>query len=245
MRNISIISLGWLGLELYHKLSKDGFNVSGSFHTSPKNVASEFQFDINMTSTHAKLDTADIIILNIPPSKITKDVNLINLISKYFHKKIIFISSTSVYGFQGDVNEYTCPIPHTLNGKRLLGWENFIKDKVPNFQIVRSAGQFGPKRHPGKLLSGRSRISGGNQFINLISQKDLLDIIYMAILSPKNRTINAVNNHHPTKEAFYRDYCQSHQLPEPDFLQEPLNKYKKVNTIYKDYEVTSDLNQGN
>lgn len=242
MKKVSILSLGWLGTAIYKRLSQKGFELSGSFNSTPKELANEFKFDINTNELSNFILQSDIVIFNIPPSKIVDDAQLIRFIKKIAHKKLIFISSTSVYGHQGSVNEKTKPIPETINGKRLLKWEQAIQEQVAHYQIIRSAGQFGPGRHPGKSLSGRTDLSGGNQFINLISQVDLLDIIDLSLQDTNSKIINAVNTHHPLKKDYYQGYCELHKLVIPHFSEEQNLNSKKVNTIYKDFEMNSDLN---
>jgi len=244
MQKVTIISLGWLGVATYKHLEHLGFKVSGSYNSKSKDLAGEFKFDINKEYQNSFISDSDIIILNIPPSKITNDDNFLKLIKENVAKKIIFISSTSVYGMQGSVNELTEPLPLTKSGIRLLEWENYILKNVPSYQIIRSAGQIGPNRHPAYSLSGRKDITGGNQYINLISQKDLLDIITKSINSDKSRIINASNTNHPIKKVYYTQYCKDINLPLPTFNEENVIEYKKINTIHKEFEINTTLTKG-
>lgn len=240
MESIAIVSLGWLGLALYNKLEAD-FKVLGTYLTCPKNVKNQITFDINNDSIPSEILDSDIIIICLPPSKITSDEDLYRFLSPLKNKKIIFISSTSVYGMQGNVNEQTTPVPETSNGKRLLEWENYIVDNCPRYQIIRSAGQYGPARHPGRFLAGRENISGKNQSINLISQNDLLEIIEKSISSDDFQVINAVSTQHLNKEDYYKDYCLRNNLIPPQFSEETSQHDKIVDTIYPKYLVTTSL----
>ena len=244
MQRITIISLGWLGLALYKELEALEYEVSGSYNTIKKNVKNEFKFDINKEFDKGVFPKLETLIINLPPSKITNKENLHKLIFKNNNKQIIFISSTSVYGMQGDVDETTPPNPETKNGERLLEWENFIQDNVKNYQIIRSAGQFGAGRHPAKFLSGRDNIPGGNKCINVISQKDLLKIILKSIKSQNSQIINATNTNHPTKEEYYTQCCKNMDLPLPNFIYDEKNEYKRIHTIHKDYEINNILTKG-
>jgi len=241
MEKVTIISLGWLGLALYQRLEVLGYEVSGSYNSVTKNVKNEFKFDINKETQNKYIVDSDIVVINLPPSKITNNKIFLKFIADNSNKKIIFISSTSVYGMQGDVDETTTPIPVTKNGIDLLEWERFIQKNVNNFQIIRSAGQFGAGRHPANFLSGKENISGGNKCVNMISQEDLLEIIIKSIKSEKSQVINATNTSHPTKKEYYTQCCKAMGLPVPSFIDDETNDYKKINTIYKQYEINSTL----
>ncbi|MDO1499384.1 hypothetical protein Q2T40_03905 [Winogradskyella maritima] len=70
-------------------------------------------------------------------------------------EKIVFVSSTSVYGeIHGEVDEDTPPNPSTESGKQLTEAEKIFKD-VKNFEttIIRFGGLIGPDRHPVTMLS--------------------------------------------------------------------------------------------
>lgn len=139
--SITIISLGWLGCALYKDLQSCGLSVSGAYHNSPKKFDSEYKFDINNDLDHKYIQECKTIIFNLPPSVIESDDNLFSFLERNKMKKILFISSTSIYGKQGHVNEKTIPMPESKNGKRLLATEKFIKKNVKSYKIIRSAGQ--------------------------------------------------------------------------------------------------------
>lgn len=240
MEKVTIISLGWLGTALYNKLESE-FDVLGTYFNSPKNGKNQIPFDINNNLVPKEILDSDVVIFCLPPSKIISDKHLYRFISPLKNKKIIFISSTSVYGMQGNVNENTIPNPETMNGKRLLEWENYIVANCPSYQIIRSAGQYGPARHPGRFLAGRENISGKNQSINLISQNDLLEIIEKSISSSDFQVINAVSTQHLNKENYYKDYCLRNNLIPPQFSEETSKLDKIVDTIYSEYLVTTSL----
>ena len=231
-------------MALYHKLKENGESVSGSYHSSPKKLSHEYKFDINADAVPGDISNADIVLLNLPPSKITSEEHFDSFLNQLSHKEIIFISSTSVYGNQGDVDETTLPLPETENGKRLLNWEQKIQNLFKRYQIIRSAGQYGGERHPGKFLSGREDIQGGMDIINLISQKDLIDIIIKAMGLKESSIINAVNTHHPVKKDFYTKYCIHNHLPLPHFKTEVSTNSKKITTKYKEFEISTNLIKG-
>lgn len=240
MKKITIISLGWLGSALYNKL-KPEFAVLGTYFSETKKVNNQLQFDINSEFIPSEILQSDIIIICLPPSKIKSDDQFCQFLTQFKHKKLIFISSTSVYGMQGHVNELTSPIPETLNGKRLLLWENYIRENCDDYQIIRSAGQYGPGRHPGRFLTGKKNISGIDQSINLISQEDLIILIVKCLNNKESKTINAVSTEHLNKKEYYVDYCKRHELETPEFSSESHGLDKVVDTLYPEYRVTTSL----
>lgn len=131
--------------------------------------------------------------------------------------KIIFISSTSVYGdHQGSVNEETVAEPDTEGGKILVEQENYFRG-FKNSAIVRFGGLFGNGRHPGKFLSGRKNLEGAQRPVNLVHQKDTVGFVKTVIERNLTGTFNLVHPEHPTRENYYQDFCHRHQLPLPEF----------------------------
>lgn len=242
MAKIGIIPLGWLGLALSKELISKGHEVIGTYFSHAKDEVNSFQYDINNPKAKLSLlDDMNVIIINIPPSKTNSLDTLKDLIKNFKHKKIIFISSTSVYGMQGHVDERVKPTPDSPNGKFLLEIEDFLMENHSDFVVIRSAGQYGEGRHPGKYLSGKENIKGANLPINLISQKALIKIIIDTIDEKDIKIINAVNNHHPQKIQYYTQFCEEHKIPAPVYAPELQVSYKKVDTYHDRYMINSPL----
>jgi hypothetical protein len=238
--NIVILSLGWLGSSLVKKLESD-WVIKGAYYSSKKNIMNEFYFDINSVGSCQQIESANIIIFAIPPSKINSVECFNYFLNTLKNQKIIFISSTSVYGEQGEVNEKTIPIPNTQNGHFLLECEKLIS-KRSRYCIIRSSGQYGDERHPGKSMAGKLKNFGINERINLIDLESLLDIIEKNIVSDKYKVINAVNINHPLKSEFYQIYSNLNHLKSPviKIIEKEIN-YKVINTLYSDFKVKKIL----
>ena len=238
--NIVIIALGWLGESLYDDLESKNINVSGSYFSNKKNKLNEFHFNYNSHEFPKQMSEANVIIFNLTPSTIkntdTFKKFLNNLKSS---QKLIFISSTSVYGQDGNVDEYTEPIPQSDNGKLLKHCEELVLDREKSV-VIRPAGLYGNNRHPGKYLSGKSDIKGANSSINLIDIDSLKAIIIDAIKSEENRVINAVNIQHPQKKSFYTKYCEKNNLKKPEFSNIK-TRNKTVSTRIEKYKVSTPL----
>lgn len=241
-KKVSIISLGWLGQELYKNLEKQGYKVFGTYHNSPKGFSNELQYDFNNDDIPPEVLNSDFIVFNLPPSKITNIERLDFFIKRLSNQKLIFISSTSVYGSQGNVDESTPPKPETKNGIFLFESEELIKKCMKSYFIIRSAGQIGGDRHPGRFLSGRKNLDGGKSLVNLVSRIDLIEIINKVILKNENIIVNAVNSSHPTKKDYYTKYCEDNKLPIPHYHDADQGSENKViSTRYNEFFVSTKL----
>ncbi|ASV29860.1 SDR family oxidoreductase [Maribacter cobaltidurans] len=247
---IGVIGCGWLGLPLAIQLKEQGYTVKGTTTSRDKiNTLSKSSITpslIQISETEIEGDIADflkstdILVVNIPPrlrGKGTKEnyVSKIALLIKEIEistvSKVLFVSSTSVYGNdQGEVNEETQPMPTSESGKQLLKTEKLIRDNI-HFEstIIRFAGLIGPDRHPVTMLSGRTNLSGGDAPTNLIHLDDCIGIITTII--EKNgwgELINGVNPEHPTKREYYAQMALKKNLQAPEYQENKGNNHKKI-----------------
>ena len=246
MKQISILGCGWLGLPLAKSLIEKGFSVKGS-KTSVEKVSvlensgiQAFQILLNENQIDGEinsfLENSEILIIDIPPklrenSKedfVQKIQNLIPFIEKSTLKKIVFISSTSVYadlpldcarGDKNKVTEETIANPETESGKQLLKTENLLQSNL-NFKttVIRFGGLIGENRHPIYILAGRKNIENPDAPINLIHQSDCIGIIKSIIEQECwNETFNAVAPFHPSRKDYYTEKAAQFNLPIPEF----------------------------
>ncbi len=240
MTKISIIALGWLGSSLYNSLTRQGYKAVGSFHSSSKGKKHEVYYDFKQLTLPDQLLNTDILVFNLTPSTI-KSLSLFQSFLGQTKQRIIFISSTSVYGQTGVLTEKETPIPKTQNGKLLYACEKELLTRK-NTTIIRPGGLYGQDRHPGKYLSGKTNISSAHAAINLISNNDLIKIIEMAIKTPRYQIINAINSNHPTKKEYYTHYCKKHGLTPPSFELESQQKgHKIIQTIHEELVINTSL----
>lgn len=236
---ISIIALGKLGTLLYKKLAPR-YNVMGSFYSIKKGVSNEFFFDFNDEIIPNELDDLDILIFNLTPSVINSIKKFKNFIDKTSPKRFIFISSTSVYGEQGHVDEDSPTIPQSESGKLLKLCEDYLIQSSSNYLIIRPGGIVYHNSHPAKYLSGKNINMFKGERVNLIQVDDLVDIVANNLLS-SYKIINAVNINHPLKIEYYTNYCLLNNLDIPNFIEFEKEKLKVVDTKYKKLKVFGDL----
>jgi nucleoside-diphosphate-sugar epimerase len=238
MTQISILGCGWLGLPLAKTLLGNEFSVKGSTTSTDKISVLEnsgiqaFMVALSendiLGNTNEFLENSTILIIDIPPklrgnSKenfVAKIKTLIPFIEKSTIKKVLFISSTSVFGEDNlIVTEETIPNPDTESGKQLLESEQLLQNNS-NFKttVLRFGGLIGEDRHPIKFLAGRKNIENPNAPINLIHQNDCIGII-LKILERNswNETFNAVTPFHPSRKEYYTQKAIDLHLDLPEF----------------------------
>lgn len=237
-KSVGILGCGWLGFPLAISLIDKGYQINGST-TSPDKIdklknAGINPFLISFFETkvegdiHKLLSSIEILIINLPPKlrgenkeSFVKKMRLLQDEIKFARvKKVIFVSSTSVYGdISGDVSESTTPQPCSESGKQLLAIENrFRGDHNLSTTIIRFGGLVGPERHPVNILSRRREIKDGNHSVNLIHLNDCIGII-TAILENSwwNEILNGVFPNYPSKEEYYTNKAKKLGLRKSKF----------------------------
>lgn len=258
MKQISILGCGWLGFPLAKDLIKNGYLVNGST-TSESKISILENAEINpflvtlesesvSESINDFLDKSEILIIDIPPKLrgnnsdsgnssrkifVEKIKTLIPSIEKSIVKKVLFISSTAVYGNENDlITEDTIPNPETESGKQLLLAEAILQ-KNKNFEttILRFGGLIGEDRHPVKFLAGKENLENSDAPVNLIHQIDCIRIIIEIIDQSKwNEVFNAVAPFHPTREDYYTQKAVDRNFPLPKFSAEKSNINKTISS---------------
>ncbi|WP_282159869.1 SDR family oxidoreductase [Ulvibacterium marinum] len=248
-KSIAIMGCGWLGLPLAKSFVDEGYSVHGSTTSEEKLPVLEKEgiqpFLISLSEEGPKgpvlhfLKDVDSIIINVPPklrggnreNYIEKIRGLYNAVKASSVQKIVFVSSTSVYGdIDGEVTEDTLPKPHTESGRQLLTTEDiFRNDNQLYTTVVRFGGLIGPKRHPVTMLSGRTGLANGAAPINLIHLDDCIAILKKIVVQGWwNEVFNAVYPDHPPKAEYYSMEARKRGIPVPDYSEDSVQKGKKV-----------------
>ncbi|MGI4749076.1 MAG: SDR family oxidoreductase [Janthinobacterium lividum] len=230
-KNIGILGCGWLGFPLAKCLLNKGWQVKGSTTMPAKipllQIAGIEAFLIQADTEigfQSSFFNVDILFLNIPPSRKTgqngyldKMQKLLTTIQKSAIKKVVFISSTSVYGeVCREVTEAEPTVPSELAQAEML----FLSAKNLATTVIRFGGLFGPDRNPGRFFRDKNSIPNGLSPVNLIHLQDCLGLIEAVLNQPKNGIYNAVAPTHPTKKDFYSKAILKMGLAAPEFLEE-------------------------
>lgn len=238
-KTIGVLGCGWMGLPLAKALLDTDHRVYGSTTSEEKlaDLDKEGIIPFKIVLGEDKIDgpistflaPLEILIINVPPKlrgkhkeNYVQKMKLLNSeILKSGIKKIVFVSSTSVYGnVEGEVTENTAVNPVNESGKQLLAVENlFKKTKKLQFAILRFGGLIGPERHPVMFLAGRMGLENGKEYVNLIHLNDCIGmILYILENDYWNETYNGVFPHHPEKSVFYTSEALKRGLSAPQYV---------------------------
>lgn len=278
MNSISILGCGWLGFPLATSLLTKGYNIKGSSTTKATldtlKAAGIMPFQIQLEEHKIVGNVAEflhqttVLIIAIPPGLrgeivasqtlnfVNKIKTLIPFIEKSSVRKVLFVSSTSVYGDSTirpnmqEITEEAIPAPDTESGKQLVFVEQLLhSNKHFKTTVIRFGGLLGADRHPIKFLAGRTQIENPDGPVNLIQREDCIGII-IKILDVANQdkwgnTFNAVAPQHPSRKTYYQKKAQQFNLPLPTFVEVTTSKgkiisSKKVETIL-DYSFQKEI----
>jgi nucleoside-diphosphate-sugar epimerase len=252
---IGVFGCGWLGLPLSKFLLKKKFFIRGSTTNQEKikelkkHKIEPYLVELKETGIFGDIDSflkdLDTLIINIPPkiknnsddSYIKKIKFLESKINYYSIDKVIFISSTSVYGSnQKKIDSKTKPEPNTKRGNEIIKSEKVIT-KNNNGTIIRFGGLIGNNRHPVYTLSKKKEVLNPNAPINLIHLDDCINIIYNVIKKKAwGKIFLGVAPFHPKKIDYYNEKCEEFGLKKINFIDKHTSK-KEVN----DSKIQSEL----
>jgi nucleoside-diphosphate-sugar epimerase len=257
---ISILGCGWLGLPLAKSLLLKEYEVKGSTTSESKldvlRNAGILPFQIQLEahqiigSIEDFLKEIDVLIIDIPPGLrreissleemtfVNKIRTLVPFIEKSGIKKVIFVSSTSVYG-DGfpivEISEENKPNPDTESGKQLAIAETLLQSNL-NFKttVIRFGGLLGDDRHPAKFLAGKTNVENPDAPVNLIQREDCIGIIEKILNQVEydiwGETFNAVAPQHPTRKTYYQKKAELFNLPLPTFAEHSESKGKMISS---------------
>ena len=261
-KKISILGCGWLGLPLAKSLLSKGHEIKGSTTSESKldvlKNAGISPFQIQLES-HQIIGTIEdflketnVLVIDIPPGLrrefstslemtfVNKVKTLIPFIEKSGIQKVVFVSSTSVYGdgFQiVEITEETQPNPDTESGKQLVIAETILQsNSYFKTTVIRFGGLLGDDRHPIKFLAGRTNVENPDAPVNMIQREDCIGIIEEILKQVQhdnwewNQTFNAVAPQHPTRKAYYHKKAEIFNLPLPTFAENSESKGKMISS---------------
>jgi nucleoside-diphosphate-sugar epimerase len=237
-KTISILGCGWLGLPLAKFLLKNGYSVKGSTPTPEKisvlaeNGITPYRILLNPeinSDFNAAFFNSEVLIVNFPPKR-REDIEefhplqfkaLVEQLKISSVKKVVFISSTSVYAnSNGIITENDNQIPEKNSGKALRCVEDMLLSQQ-NFKtsIIRFGGLIGYDRKPGRFFSKMKNAVEGETPVNLIHQDDCIQIIAHVIDKGLwGEIYNACCPEHPTRKEFYTEAAKIGGFELPQFV---------------------------
>ncbi|HBH68458.1 MAG TPA: NAD(P)-dependent oxidoreductase [Erwinia persicina] len=240
MKRVAIVGLGWLGMPLAMSLTAAGWQVTGTKTTlDGVNAARNSGIDsyqLELTpELHCEADDldalldVDALVITLPASRTAAGgenyllavQQLVDSALAYSVPRIIFTSSTSVYGDgQGLTKESHALEPVSVAGQTLRTLESWLH-QLPNtsVDILRLSGLVGPGRHPGRFLAGKTDLNNGSQGVNLVHLDDVIEAISLLLQTPKGGHIyNLSAPAHPARKAFYPQVARQLGLEPPTFV---------------------------
>ncbi len=235
---ISVLGCGWLGLPLAKQLVEMGHIVKGSTQTATKLAVLHQQgIDPYLIEVQKKIKGTNlphffksgVLIINIPPGRKRRDVarshprQIQAIIEKaliHQTKRILFVSSTSVYGnVNRVVTEADEPNPETASGEALVAAEELLLQETAfETTIVRFGGLAGADRKAGRFLAGKKEVKNGDAPVNMIHQVDCIGVLTQIITQEKwGYLFNACADEHPTRKEFYTAQAQLQGFEAPQF----------------------------
>ncbi|MBK4715218.1 MULTISPECIES: SDR family oxidoreductase [Tenebrionibacter/Tenebrionicola group] len=238
MKRVAIVGLGWLGMPLGMALLARGWEVVGSKTTQDGVEAArmcgiesyKLTLAPELVCDSDDLDAllnVDALVITLPARRsgdgerfyLQAVQEIVDSALVYAIPRIIFTSSTAVYGNAAGIVKESSPLaPVSESGRTLRELENWLHG-LPgtSVDILRLAGLVGPGRHPGRFLAGRS-VPGGNHGVNLVHTEDVIDAIILLLQTPRGgRIYNLCAPEHPPRALFYPRMARKLGLAPPVF----------------------------
>jgi nucleoside-diphosphate-sugar epimerase len=249
LSSISILGCGWLGLPLAMDLKYKGFSIKGSSTSESKLrllkdlEISPFLINFDPDCHNHKIEEflkSEILIINIPPSLRSKGENfhvlqmknLIRYLLTSPVKKIIYISSTSVYpDLNKELTEEDLLTEHDAASQTLFRAEEIFRHLQGKFYvtILRCAGLAGYDRNIVKYFAGKKDLKMGNAPVNLIHRDDVIGIINDVIEKDYwNNTLNISAPQHPLRKDLYPALAKKYNYPLPYYIEDDDSPFKIV-----------------
>ncbi len=171
-----------------------------------------------MTSNIQTFLQAEILIINIPVKNEEYFESLLREIKKSNIKKVLFVSSTSIY------ENKNCVISENDGFESiespLFKIENLLRNSRQfKTTVIRFGGLIGYNRNPGKFFSMGQQVQNPDANVNLIHRDDCIGIISQIIEQQVwGKIFNCCTDTHPTKRQFYTYATKAIGFPVPSFV---------------------------
>ncbi|PAJ72313.1 hypothetical protein CJF42_21870 [Pseudoalteromonas sp. NBT06-2] len=225
LEKVVILGSGWLGRELSTNLQKIGVitqETCRSNKLADEKIIHYFNVNNKCELEHnVNLEGAYWVSCITPKDNYIESLQqAIYLAKKLKMKGFLLCSSTGIYPSEcGQYNELSELTLATERQKLLSRAEQTIMQLLDLGKVVRLAGLIGPKRHPGRFLSGKNLKMSSLATVNMVHQKDVVNGIISLLQQWKTpeQIFNLVSPDHPTKADFYQQACLMLEEITPSF----------------------------
>ncbi len=208
-----ILGCGYTGNALARRLIADGERVVGTVR-NPARAAEHVRVMPQLTEeiVGSLLDEADRVLVALPPDGCT-DLVINHALARAAPKRVVYLSTTAVYGNATRIDETTPVAPDTPRAKLRFAAEELYR--ANGAAILRCPAIYGPDRglHV-RVREGKHRIPGdGTQHVSRIHVEDLVELIVAA----KPGTF-VVGDRDPAPHIeVVRFICEKYGVPLPPF----------------------------
>jgi len=255
LQTVSIVGCGWVGLPSGRALAHAGYTVRGSttrqtrYGTLADAGIEPFvtTFSPDPTPAAPALFESDTLICTLPPGRSNaNDTPYADQIATLMAQaqargvqRVIYTSSTGVYPpTDGPVTEerldpyvpHTAPEPHRATGDAVRSAEQIVVTAYPERAVIlRLGGLFGPDRHPGRFIAGRTEVARPEGPVNMVHRDDVVRVIQAVVAKDDICGVfNVVAPEHPTRRAFYEAAAHDYGGPPPTFAEDATTSGKRV-----------------
>ncbi len=249
-----IIGCGYLGRRVARRWLRDSQLVAALTRRNAEVLAAmgitPLTGDIFDPQSLRRLPAADVLLyavgLDRSAGRSMREVYVDGLANVMEHlsppRKVIYISSSSVYGQQdgGWVDETSPTRPQEEAGQIVLEAEQLMRERWPQAVILRLAGLYGPDRllRRRRQLAAREPIAGDPQrWLNLVHVEDAATAVVEAARRAVPGTLyNIVDDRPLTRREYYELLARLLELPPPCFAEqaEPRANNRRIrNTLAK------------
>ena len=230
-----IVGAGWLGLPLVRALQEQGQSIAVTVSTAEKAERLRGEgiaaWPLLLTPDMGSLPfRCHDLVICVPPSK-TGDypasvASLCRQARAAGVQRVLFISATSVWG--AGQGEDDTPAPAHDRGLRMRAAElAVLEGHVDCAMILRPAGLYGPDRHPGRFLAGKT-LAGGGQAVNLVHLDDVVAACELMLARGQDGdAYNLSAPVHPRREQLYPFASRLLGLVPPQFV-EPAGEFAPI-----------------
>ena len=235
MSKVSILGCGWLGLPLAERLLELGYKVKGSTRSEERldlladSGVAPFLIDIGRPSESIRsLLESPILIIDTPSKNLQDYQKLLIRIEGSAVEKLLFVSSTSVYGNVDRTITEEDGLESADDPWSII--ENLLRGS-PVFRttIVRFGGLIGYERDPARFFPSGKPIPAPESRVNMIHRDDCVAIIERIIdRGVWGETFNCCADSHPTKRDFYTKATRDAGLEPPVFDETDQSGFKAI-----------------
>lgn len=244
-----------MGLAAGRALVQQGYPVRGSTtRSSRRGMLAEAGIEPFVTTFSPEPEPAapdlfdsDVLICTLPPGRSNAneapyaDQIAVLMAQAQAHgiERVIYTSSTGVYPpTEGPVTEeavdprtpHGAATPQRSTAEAVRSAEQIVVTAYPERAVIlRLGGLFGPERHPGRFIAGRTDVKRPEGPVNMVHQHDVVGAIQVAIEHEAAQGVfNVVAPQHPTRRAFYEAAARDYGGAPPTFADDTSTEGKRV-----------------